>query len=760
MEPTPTHIAPGTFDLKTFLLRYGLRYWYIYLLCILTGLFIVFLILRYQSPTYRVEAGLLVKGEKAGRELDEELILEDLGLGRRSTNLENEIQVLKSRTLMLQVIDELGLDVSYFWEGRVRHTEIYEETPILADSFRLLPEAYEFTFRIRALDQERLLFGLEDESKEYPFGKWFETDYGQFLFHYIPNDIPFGKPMLIRFHPRIPHARDLSRRLQVNPVSESNMLRISLEDPVPERGEALINHLMAAYNTATVAEKNKVGLSTLRFIDERLEYLAGDLTTVEKDVEQYKRSNEIAGSLNDGVSLWLDELTNAEQEIMRLSVEQNILQSLGVYLQDSSYRYRLLPARLEAEGSLLSGSIERYNELLLRREELLKSGTERSPAVRVLDRQLEELRRNVAKNLELSLQGREARLRELRQETDRLRSRLQQLPRQERELTEILRQQGIKENLYLYLLQKREETALSLAITEPNARVIDPAQAGPPISLNPISLLALAVFGGLMLAVILITLRELLDDKVRSEEDIRAGTSIPLLGAVARNKGKTPVAITAGSRTPQAEMFRLLRTNLQFFTSGANCPTTLITSTTSGEGKTFTAVNLGIALALSGKRTVVMGLDLRKPRLEEYLQIGEEKPGITNYLLGEMAPGDIIFPTPVAELLSYVPSGPIPPNPAEILLSPRLRALFEHLAREYDHILVDSSPIGLVADALLLAPHVTNTLFVVQYNYTRKGMLQLLEELHREEKLPRPSIVFNGVRFGKGYGYGYGYGYG
>lgn len=742
-------------DLRKFLGRFVLRYWAVYMAAMIVGTVAGVLVLRYHSPTYLIEAGLLIKGEQTGRDLDGELLLEDLGLNRSSTNLENEIQILKSRSLMLEVIDELGLDVSYAWEGRVRHTEIFDVTPITVDTFALDDELWEQTFRVRSIDGQMLEFGMVGGAVlTVPFDSLVETPWGAFRFRYQPSEIPFGKPILLRFHPRIERARELSRALQVNPIGESNMLRLSIEDPVPERGEALINRLMGRYNAASVADKQQVGINTLTFVGDRLDYLAADLLDVEKSVENYKQSRNIPGNLAEGIPVWMRQQEEAEQERQRLEIALAMATRLRAVLTADSLGPTLWPDLMDLGSAEATDAVSQYNELVLKRQQLLVTATPQSPVVMALDQQLGNLGSRIRDNLDLTILSISQQIQKIDQKLSGIRSRIQILPQQERELTEILRQQGIKENLYLYLLEKREETALSLAITEPNARVIDVARAGPPITLSPFTLLPVGLFGGLFLATLVVAIREMLNDKVQTEEDIRELCTIPVSGAVLKARLEAHIAISAGSRTPQAEMFRLLRTNLQYFTNHAPCPVTLITSSTSGEGKTFTAVNLGIAFALSGKRTAVVGLDLRKPRLEQYLGVPEEHPGITNYLLGDFGPSDIVYPSPVADLLSYVPSGPIPPNPAEILLSPRLRGLFDHLTSHFDHVLVDSSPVGLVADSLLLAPHLTNTLFVVHADVTRKDMLRHLQQLHETNKLPRPAIVLNGVRRGKGYGYG------
>jgi len=413
-------------------------------------------------------------------------------------------------------------------------------------------------------------------------------------------------------------------------------------------------------------------------------------------------------------------------------------------------------------NNTLSELILQYNTQITELEKLLVTATTDNPVVRQKISQVENLRESILLSVETILQ-------DLDERTDRIENRLAPIvdqidavPTNERELLQIMRQQQIKQTLFLYLLEKQEETALTLAAQVSNSRIIDPATVQGLVSPNRKRIYLLSVLLGLAIPAVLVFLFDQLSNKIYTEKDIQSRTNTPFLGVIGKPSGNEQVAIERNSRTPIAEMFRLLRTNLQFVAAGREKHRILVTSCVSGEGKSFITLNLGISHALSGKRTVVVGLDLRKPKLSQYITKGPEPEGITDYLVGNYPIEGLIRPSGLNENLFYVGSGPIPPNPAELLMSQKLGELFEYLHEHFDIILIDTAPVGLVTDALLLKDYADSTLFVVRYGKTVRGALKVIDDIYRNRKLPRPGIILNGVhRKGKGgYGYGYGYGYG
>ncbi len=748
----------NTFDVKAFLYRYIIRYWYLFILLPMLAAGAGMLYLRYQVPVYQVRSTLLIKNNNSYSEVNESAVLEDLGIERNTRNLENEIQILKSRSLMKKVVDSLQLNVNYFWEGRVRNTELYKNSPIVVDSFRLNPAGYGKTFGIKAVDEQTLSFQFGEEEQLHPFDTVFTNKFGSFRFNYRVRGSSIGKPMLFRFNSVTAVAQYYSNKLNIRPVGSSDVLSLSMSDVVPKRGVDILNTLVSVYNTATIEDKNKVGRNTLKFIDERLEFITKDLASVETDVQDYKTDNEITTEIASDVTLVQQRISEYEKELTDLEVKLNLLNVLRSYLQDAESQFQLLPANLETANTSLTNSIKSLNDLILNRERLMKSGSDLNPAIQTIDAEILTIRSAIINDLAVMERNIKSSIDELKGKISALTGKIRTIPRKERELNEIRRQQYIKENLYVYLLEKREETALSLAVAVSNSRVIDSASPGGPIQANPFSIIAIAAFGGLILAITIIALRELLNDTIQTEEDIKNITSIPILGGINFKPSEEEIVVGKEDRSAIAEMFRLLRTNLQYTGDNNRQQTILVTSGMSGEGKTFITANLGVSLAISKKKTLLIGLDLRKPKLTNYL-IDEDQPvGITNYLIGEASEEEIIFQSELSEDLYFIPSGPIPPNPAELLMNDRLDELFEKLQQEYDYILLDSPPVGMVADALLLNKYLTSTLFVVRFGHTKRGLLKILDEIYRNTKLTRPSIVFNGIKSDGRYGYGYGYG--
>jgi len=754
--PQPTE---QEFDIQGLLLAF-LRNWYWILLCLILGFVGARLYLRYTHPVYLAKGTILIKGDPASASgaLSEEAVLQELGVTLPNVNVINEIQILKSRSLMMEVVRELGLDIRYIGEGRIMDTEYYSDPPVRLDTL----SRGSANLAIRMLDDRRFtLYRDEVEERTCTFGEPFVVDGDTFQ---ISRRQGYGlreNLLKIQVRPAEVIATNLLRQLTIKPVEAySNVLSLEFKDRIPARATDILNTLVEVYNQATIDDKNQVARKTIAFVDERLRLLTAELSAVEGDVENYKERNEIPTEAAANVSLLLSQLSASDSELATLQIRQDLLDAIEASLTEDTEKYELIPANtFLIDAGELTTQIERYNTLLLERERLLRSAGADNPLLRDATEQLAALRVVIVQSIRLVRQSLELSIGETRRKLDQLQQRIGAVPRQERELLEIKRQQNIKESLYLFLLQKKEETALSSAVTVANARVIDAAiPERSPISPNPMQAYAFGLMLGLALPVGVIFLRQIMNDKIYTEEDIKAATNTPLAGVIMQNQGKENIVVQAKSRTAIAEMFRMLRTNLNYLAAGGSYQTILITSGMGSDGKTFLATNLGMSLALSGKRTVVVGVDLRKPRVARYLtgKNDHEEIGLTNYLVDEMPLESIIHPTDYSPAFFYIPSGPIPPNPAELLDSPRVRDLFANLSENFDHIIIDTAPVLLVTDAYLLSEYADITLFPVRFGQTPQWVLKSLEEIRKEQKMNNPAIVLNGVKKGKGYGYGYG----
>jgi capsular exopolysaccharide synthesis family protein len=755
------------FDWREFFFRL-LRQWYWIALSLLLALALAWVYLRYAVPLYQVSSTILIQSDKNQRTVTESYIAEKLGL-ETNFEIEDEIQVFKSRSLMRRVVDSLRLHVQYFSEGRVKTSEIYPtlEQPLAVSLRYAAPErqAYGVSLRIEPVAGQPEAFAcslVEGDTVHARFGEPFTL--GAVTYCLDLNDTLFHRsalPHIIRLSNPESVAQGYAANVSVQQVGQSNVLALSLASPVPEKAIATLNALMDAYAQSVIEDKNKVGLQTLRFIDERLRFVAEELYGVEKAVESFKSARNLPVDLPVQAQRFLSEIAEQDRALAELDLRERLLDSIALFFRTDSALWQPLPVASEIISGELAAQVRQYNESVLRRRLLLENATLENPAARNAFRQLGDLRQNILLSVSNLKRETAERRQQLQQRLQPFERQMALMPRNQRELLQIMRQQQIKENLFLFLLQRREETALSVAAQVSNSRVIDRAANVGLIAPKRFQTFLFAAFAGLLLPVVFFYLRTLWRNTVDTEADLEQITSLPFLGSIAadRKSRKTPIVVQPNSRSAIAEMFRLLRTNLQFVLGDEPAPVVLITSGVSGEGKTFLSANLSVAMALSGKKTVVVGLDLRKPKLTQYFGESKDAKGLTHFLIGQATPKELILPTPASENLFYVPAGPLPPNPAELILNGKLGPFFQHLRAHFDCILVDTAPLGLVTDALLLMPYVSATICVARAGKTNKNLIRLIDQLHRDGKLKRPALVLNGVKKGKGYGYGYGYGY-
>ena len=771
MNQNGVHITQDPFleaekpiDLRLILYKYLVRYWYLYALGLVIGLSIAYIQLRYATKQYQVSGKILIKGPDASgtEEVSQEFVLGELGLAPNNKNVLNEIQILKSRTLMMDVVNRLKLFVIYEMEGRIINGEQYRNSPILIDTFKLFSDKKSFNIEAENIDLQYFNL-LEGEKKtRFAYGDTLRNENGLFVFRRNTASDWGNNKAIIKFRNPESIAASYAARLNVKTIDDwSSALELSLKDPVSEKAADIINELIEVYNEAAIKDKNKSSENTYAFINERIDLLTQELSDEENNVERFKTNNLIPSDAAANVGIYLNELSANSNELSRLDLQQSILNSLEKYLTADVQSFGLLPVNFSTEYADLTTQVGEYNTLIQERKRRLSTLTENHPTILQMNDKLATSKAVMLSTLQNAQSNLQKGIQQVRQKNRDTQAKLRSIPGVERDLTNILRQKNIKENLYIYLLQKKEEAAISMAVTVSSARVIDPAVAGGrPVEPKPNLYYAVALLLGLGIPFGFIVLKDLLNDTIQTTDDIKDNTKTPLLGTIGFSTADSNVVVGKHSRSAVAEMFRMLRTNLQFINTGQTPQTILVTSSASGEGKTFVTINLGMSIAISGKKTVLVSFDLRKPKLGRYLEQEETLRGMTNYLIGEAQISNIIQASNLHENLYFIPSGPIPPNPAELMMQERTQQLFDYLRQHFDYILIDTPPVGLVSDALLLNEYITGSLFIIRYGITKKGILQFIEDLHREKKLSRLSIVFNGVKARGKYGYGYGYGYG
>lgn len=754
-----------------------LIHWRWFLVSIVIGLILSFLYLRYTTPSYEATTTILVKDEKKGGMLSELSAFSDLGLGgSMKSNVDNEIEILKSRTLVESTIEKLNLNVSLFVEGKVIDRDVYAESPITAyftNKSLLFNEAkvvlkckllnlntFELENEINDEENERFILASK---KEFKYGEKIPTQIGTLI---IEKTALYGKYHTGRFESiRIvinqldELAEGFREKLKVEPISKtSSVVSISISDPVAKKAETFLDNMIQIYNENAAEDKNFISENTSKFIASRLGLIAQELDGVEQDVESFKKQNKLT-DIESEAKLFIEGSSEYDKKGVEAEIQLNVVSSLLDFIKKSN-NSDLLPTNMITESGDASGLISSYNQLVLDRNRILKSATPENPSVIKLDEQISSLKGSVATSLRRMQSNLQIQNRDIKSQEGILNSKIGKIPVQERQFRVIARQQKVKEELYLYLLQKREETAISLAATEPNARVIDAAKAEKfPISPKKKIIYLAGLLLGLLIPFGIIYADDLLDTKIKSKLDLEGKTQIPFIGDVPTSDDIAEL-IKSESRTSSAEAIRIVRTNLEFMLNKVPdgiAKTVFVTSTFPSEGKTFISVNLAATFALSGRRVLLIGMDIRNPKFGEYIDV--PSLGLTNYLSSnDKSVQDFIIKHEGYENFYILPSGIIPPNPAELLMGKKVDQLFEELKKQYDYIIVDTAPVSLVTDTLLVAKNADTFVYVMRANVLEKRMLNIANTFYKEKKLPNMCIVLNDTDSTKGYGYGYGYG--
>ena len=772
----------GNLDIKKLIFK-ALNYWYIFGFFLILSMGAAYLYLKYTPPKYKASAVIMIKGDEESGQPIEEAVFKELGLGVKNKNLEDETLVLTSSPIMKEVVQNLKLNYWYICEEGWNKRHLYYDTPIKVLNWEPLESIFDISVVIHI--ESMVSFLLETEEMEFfdesgnlvkiPAGMEFRGEFGKDLL------LPFGKLMLTRskdasftcpiriklFDPGSMAAFYIDK-LSVGPWGlESSALSLIIEDFSGYRAEDILSELISVYNRKSIEDKNHVYQNTIGLINERLELISQELSAAEKNVENYKQRFNMIELSAEGTQL-LGELSVYDREISSVDVQIEILKTIESFLIEKQETFEFVPTNLSLNNLTLTNQLSSFNELLAERSKQQNELGPSHPDLLLTEKQIQNLRGTIIANIRSIRQDLEITKNASVNLKSNLESRMRSLPQLERELVEMERDRSITENLYLYLMQKREESAISLAVTTATGKIVEPpSNWGSPVSPARKIIWLSAFFMGLALPAGIVLLIELLNDKVQLEDDIEKVTAVPVAGMISQSRKKDNIVINKNSRSAVAEMFRLLRANLAYVSPGKELQSILITSSMSGEGKTFIALNLGITLALAEKKVIILELDLRKPKQELYLKAESSDIGIVNYLVDpKIGLQKIIRSSNMHPNLDFINSGPKPPNPSELILSDSLRDLMEELKEIYDVIIIDAPPVGLVADALQMKDLAEATMYVVRYGYTRKGQLFIIEDIAQKDKLPKPFIILNGVQFKKGsdygynYGYGYGYGYG
>lgn len=787
MESIQENEEKSSFDFATIYTALILNWkWFVLSLIICMGAAHIYL--RYATPIYQSAAKLLIKDDEGSRSSfkggNSIMSATNLGIISNSNGIDNEMEILKSRTLAQQTVYDLKLYVNYRHEGKLKDHVLYgdQEVNIDMDLEHLkklnAPMNLKITREGRNYHVTGSYYVPIDNNSFKPeavnIDKTFSalpatigTRVGVVRFtqngNYMLRDGESLKATMIA--PEIAAGKYVGNLNVTESSKTTTIVDLVLNDEIPQRAIDYLKQLAIVYNRQANEDKNEIAVRTEQFINQRLEKINAELGSTEGQLENYKKRNNMVELKTNATQA----VANADQYAQKLSeanTQVALLDELTKYMNEPSNRHQPIPSNVGLSDASATSLINEYNKIALQRNQLLHSASENSPTVTPLTAQLDDLNSSIKRAMTQARAGLKIQRNSIAAQAGKYEGQINNTPEQERMLTQIGRQQEVKSGLYLMLLQKREENSISLAATADKGKLIDtPVFTGKVTPKNSIIML-IALILGLAIPAGILFLLEFFRYKIEGHNDVEKLTNLPIIADVAiaseRAKTKADIVVHENKNNLMEEIFRSLRTNLQFLLKQHD-KVIMFTSTTSGEGKTFIASNVAISFALLGKKVVLVGLDVRKPRLAELFEIDDHHHGITNLLVkDEVNWSDVkeqIIPSGINDKLDILMAGPVPPNPGELVTRESLEQTMEQLKEHYDYILIDTAPVGLVTDTLALGRISNATVYVCRADFTQKASFGLINSLSMEKKLPNMSIVLNGVDLSKKkYGYYYGYG--
>lgn len=786
-------------DYKAILFEY-LMYWPWFVAFLVVCLAGAWCYLRYQAPVYNVNATVLIKQgdkNKAGGQNASLAAMQDLGMLSMASNFDNEVEILQSRTLLKKVVNTLNLNITYKEKRSFGYPiQLYKNTPVQVwmspEEADKLSSALQIKLTCSPDGKVQADAFFNQAGKEQTVSKNFDRLPGVLVtpvgtLTLSPKDsttVKESRTIYATIITPTAAATSCKAQLSAEPTSKfTTIVRLNYNDTHIGRGKDFLNTLVALYNSDANDDKNEVASRTAEFIDGRIQIINQELGTTESELASYKQKAGLT-DLNSDAQLALQSNAEYEQKRADNATQLRLVQFLKEYIDNPSNQMEVIPANIGLADNALTKVVEQYNEMLTERKRLLRTSSENNPAVVNLDTSIEATRKNVQASVNSVLKGLEITRNDLENQARKFEGKISNAPTQEKELLSITRQQEIKASLYLMLLQKREENAITLAATANNGRMVEEPLSGGPVSPNSKTLYFLALILGIGIPVAVISLRNLLRFKIESRADIEKITDVPVVGDVPMVDTKgNPIVVHENRNELMEEVFRSVRTNIQYMLQEGQ-KVILFTSTSSGEGKSFTAGNLACSFAFMGKKVVIVGLDIRKPGLNKVFQISHKEKGITQYL-ADPEHTDLLSlcqPSTISSNLYILPGGTVPPNPTELVARKTLDKAIEILKANFYYVILDTAPIGMVTDTQLIARIADLSVYICRAGYTHKSHYELINELKKDHKLPNLCTLINCIDmdqrkngyyygygkygkygkygYGKKYGYGYGYGYG
>ena len=787
------------FNLYEIIFKY-LVYWPWFVASVLICLIGTFIYLRYQTPVYNISSAVLIKEQDKKSSNNPLAAIQDLGMMSFTNSFDNEIEILKSKTLVKKVVSDLGLYVNHAESRALGYNiPLYHNEPIQVymspEEADKLPSAVRFDMKYDGNSQLDIQMEYYVEGEKVQLKNSFTslpaampTDIGVFTF--TPDTtIAVEGPISLVASVVTPQscAESYCANMSIAPTSKTTTIaKIDVKNTVKQRGVDFINHLVKVYNQDANDEKNEVAQKTAEFIEERIAIINKELGSAENELATFKQRSGLTDLTSDA-QIALQENSRYEQQLTQNATQLNLVQDLQRYINNPKNANEVIPANVGLEDQSLNSIISQYNTLIVERKRLLRTSSENNPAVINMNSSIEAMRTNVQTTVNSVLRGLQITQRNLQREANKFVGRISDAPKHEKEFMTIQRQQEIKATLYIMLLQKREENALTLAATASNGRIIETPLPGKyPVAPRKMVFLLAAFIIGVALPIGIIYLIDLLKYKIENRGDVEKLTTVPIIGEIPVDgtlaKYERAIVVRENKNNIMEETFRALRTNLLFLLE-KDQKVILFSSTQPGEGKSFVAGNLATSLAFLGKKVVVVGMDIRKPGLNKVFHFSTRAKGITNYLSDPEHVNlfDMIQPSEISKNLDILPGGPVPPNPTELVARTVLEDAINLLKERYDYVILDTAPIGMVTDTAIIGRVADMCIYVCRADVTPKAAYQYINVLQHNKTFPKLATVINGIdmtqrknsygyeygrkygygygKSGQGYGYGYGYGY-
>ena len=780
-----------TIDLKLLVKKF-IGYWYYFLLSISVCLFIAFLYNRYTRPIYNVSTTIEIRDDN-NTQLGVENILEGMEMFSVKTNLENEKAVLKSFTLAERTIIDLGIQISYFKHGSVQTVNQYKVNPYLVvfDSTHLQLANIEFYIDILNDEEFQLKVDCENQNTYFMkenkknntlqanlsynsthlFNQWIETDYFSFKIVKTPyfnkNTYKEDNSYSFKYHSLEKISKNYVKDLNVVPLSkESSVLKLSISGNVRKKNIDYLNTLSTLYLNQGLEEKNRMATNTIRFIESQIIKTQDSLENIENKLKDFKKENPNLDIFDKDFGTFFQK-QKTESNITQYRVHLNYYQDLLTYLQNSNETDNIIsPNSIGISNPELNTLISSFITLNSKKKELQLSTTESHPKYQSVLSQILFTKQSIVENLKNLISSTKSAERNLQNRVNDFNKEIENLPNSEKEYVKLKREFMQSERIFNYLILKKQETEIAKEGTEPDHRIVDTAGKNDseiPVSPRKKMSYLIGLLFGVGIPIVFVSLRDFFNETIRSKSDLTKITNIPILGVIGNSDKGSNLVVLDNPKSIIAESFRSLRTNIQYLASEKTSKVITITSSVGSEGKTFCSSNLSLILSSAGYKTILIGADLRKPKTHEDFKL-ENQLGLSSYLINKNSLKEVIIHTK-HENLSLITSGPIPPNPAELLNGDRMKELIKKLKDQYDYIIIDTPPCGLVTDSVITMKFSDINLYVVRHNYTKKNMLNIINDLFDTKQVNNLNIIINdylvsSASYGYGYGYGYGNGYG